>query len=88
MSASVTLMVQVAPSFEACQKPGPLDSYPVWVVAMVVMLPSLLVASLEPLLVGTRLRIFGLSLEPPILSTRPDNRSRGVFCSGARFNGG
>ncbi len=50
MSASVTLMVQVAPSFEACQKPGPLDSYPVWVVAMVVMLPSLLVASLEPLL--------------------------------------
>ncbi len=47
VSASATLMVQVAPSFEACQEPGLLDGYPVWVVAMIVMLPSLLLASLE-----------------------------------------
>ena len=44
---SRAVAVQEAPDFETCRKAGPLDGYPPWAAALVLMLPSLLLAGLE-----------------------------------------
>lgn len=46
MVASI-MVAQGVPEFEACRAGGPLEGYPVGVVAMAVMSPSLLLATIE-----------------------------------------